>query len=89
MTDYISNKFPQLNRQQGGVFEVRNIISLEVSGTDLAERVVPPRVVREMDWVEKFWPSAKKGRGHTYPKVQLYCLMGVTNAWTVSAVLLL
>ncbi|TCD67652.1 JmjC domain-containing histone demethylation protein 1 [Steccherinum ochraceum] len=61
---------------------IRNIISLEVSGTDLADKILPPRLVREMDWVEKFWPSSKKGRGHQFPKVQLYCLMGVTNAWT-------
>lgn len=61
---------------------VRNIISLEVTGTELANKVLPPRLVREMDWVEKFWPGTKKGRGHTFPKVQLYCLMGVTNAWT-------
>ncbi|KAH9946403.1 Clavaminate synthase-like protein [Epithele typhae] len=62
--------------------KIRNVISLEVSGTDLADRILPPRIVRELDWVEKFWPSTKKGRGHTYPKVQLYCLMGVAGAWT-------
>jgi F-box and leucine-rich repeat protein 10/11 len=59
------------------------VISLEISDTPLADRVLPPRVVRELDWVEKFWPAAKRGRGHIYPKVQLYCLMGVENAWTV------
>ena len=63
--------------------KIRNVISLEISGTDLAEKVLPPRIVRELDWVDKFWPNTKKGRGHTYPKVQLYCLMGVANAWTV------
>ena len=63
--------------------KIRNVISLEISGTALADRVLPPRLVRELDWVEKFWPSTKKGRGHTYPKVQLYCLMGVGGAWTV------
>ena len=46
--------------------------------------MLPPRIVRELDWVEKFWPNTKKGRGHNYPKVQLYCLMGVGGAWTVS-----
>lgn len=64
--------------------KIRNVISLEISGTELADKVLPPRIVRELDWVEKFWPSTKKGRGHTYPKVQLYCLMGVGGAWTVS-----
>ncbi|KAJ3526806.1 hypothetical protein NM688_g8215 [Phlebia brevispora] len=62
--------------------KIRNVISLEISGTELADKVLPPRLVREVDWVEKFWPNTKKGRGHSYPKVQLYCLMGVEKAWT-------
>ncbi|OBZ75769.1 JmjC domain-containing histone demethylation protein 1 [Grifola frondosa] len=62
--------------------KIRNVISLEISGTKLADQVLPPRLVREVDWVEKFWPNTKKGRGHAYPKVQLYCLMGVAGAWT-------
>jgi F-box/leucine-rich repeat protein 10/11 len=64
--------------------KIRNVISLEISGTKLADQVLPPRLVRELDWVEKFWPSTRKGKGHAYPKVQLYCLMGVASAWTVS-----
>lgn len=63
--------------------KIRNVISLEISGTKLADDVLPPRLVRELDWVEKFWPNNKKGKGHAYPKVQLYCLMGVAGAWTV------
>ncbi|EJF62505.1 Clavaminate synthase-like protein [Dichomitus squalens LYAD-421 SS1] len=62
--------------------KTRNVISLEISGSGLADRVLPPRIVRELDWVERFWPSTKRGRGHAYPKVQLYCLMGVGGAWT-------
>ena len=57
--------------------KVRNVISLEISGTKLAEKVLPPRIVRELDWVEKFWPANKKGKGTAWPKVQLYCLMYV------------
>lgn len=64
--------------------KILNVISLEITGTQLANKVLPPKLVRELDWVEKFWPSAKKGRGNAYPKVQLYCLMGVVGAWTVS-----
>lgn len=64
--------------------KIRNVISLEISGTELADEVLPPRLVRELDWVEKFWPSTKRGKGNAYPKVQLYCLMGVASAWTVS-----
>ncbi|KIK63840.1 hypothetical protein GYMLUDRAFT_71958 [Collybiopsis luxurians FD-317 M1] len=62
--------------------KIFNVISLEVSGTLLADRILPPRLVRELDWVENFWPATRKGKGHTYPKVQLYCLMGVQGAWT-------
>ena len=57
--------------------KIRNVISLEISGTELAGRVLPPRLVRDVDWVEKFWPANKKGKGTAWPKVQLYCLMYV------------
>ncbi|KAH9925328.1 uncharacterized protein B0H18DRAFT_1009704 [Fomitopsis serialis] len=70
------------NQEPSARDKVRNVISLEISGTELADKVLPPRVVRELDWVEKFWPSTKRGRGNAYPKVQLYCLMGVAGAWT-------
>ncbi|KAF8479156.1 JmjC domain-containing histone demethylation protein 1 [Russula ochroleuca] len=62
--------------------KTRNVISLEISGTKLGEQVLPPRLVRDIDWVEKFWPDNRKGNSHPYPKVQLYCLMGVAEAWT-------
>ncbi|KAF8758455.1 hypothetical protein RHS01_03026 [Rhizoctonia solani] len=61
--------------------KIRNVISLEVSGTKLAEKICPPRLVREIDWVEHVWPAGKKGKGQ-YPKVQLYCLMSVAQCWT-------
>lgn len=63
--------------------KILNVISLEISGTELANMVLPPKVVRDMDWVENFWPSTRRGKNNAYPKVQLYCLMGVANAWTV------
>lgn len=63
--------------------KIRNVISLEISDTPLSKDILPPRIVRELDWVEKFWPSNRKGKGHLFPKVQLYCLMSVANAWTV------
>ncbi|KAI0273867.1 jumonji protein [Gloeopeniophorella convolvens] len=62
--------------------KIRNVISLEISGTRLGHQVVPPRLVRDIDWVELFWPNSRKGDNHSYPKVQLYCLMGVAGAWT-------
>lgn len=60
------------------------MISLEISGTVLGDQVVPPKLVRGLDWVENHWPHPKKGKGSLWPKVQLYCLMGVSGAWTVS-----
>ncbi|KAF5358557.1 hypothetical protein D9756_001773 [Leucocoprinus leucothites] len=62
--------------------KILNVISLEISSTKLSDMILPPRIVRELDWVENFWPSTRKGKGHSYPKVQLYCLMGVAKAWT-------
>ncbi|KAJ6500350.1 jumonji superfamily protein [Mycena sanguinolenta] len=62
--------------------KVYNVISLEVTGTKVGDMVLPPKLVRDVDWVENFWPSTRKGKGHAYPKVQLYCLMGVASAWT-------
>ncbi|PPQ63192.1 hypothetical protein CVT24_005737 [Panaeolus cyanescens] len=62
--------------------KILNVISLEISGTELADMILPPKIVRDLDWVENFWPGTRKGKGHAYPKVQLYCLMGVAGAWT-------
>src|SRR6266545_7356112 len=62
--------------------KILNVISLEISGTELANMILPPKIVRDLDWVENFWPSTKKNKQNAYPKVQLYCLMGVANAWT-------
>ncbi|KAF9969433.1 JmjC domain-containing histone demethylation protein 1 [Actinomortierella ambigua] len=59
---------------------IYNVISLEISDTDLADQVVRPRIVRELDWVENYWPT-----DHTeedFPKVQLYCLMSVAGSFT-------
>lgn len=66
--------------------KILNVISLEISGTELANMILPPKIVRDLDWVENFWPSTKKNKQNAYPKVQLYCLMGVANAWTVSVI---
>ncbi|KAG0740507.1 hypothetical protein G6F62_006965 [Rhizopus arrhizus] len=67
--DYFSN--PVRDR-------IRNVISLEISGTALAEKITRPQVVREMDWVDLAWPKDAKER----PKVQLYCLMGTKDSYT-------
>ncbi|RUS19741.1 hypothetical protein BC937DRAFT_87004 [Endogone sp. FLAS-F59071] len=56
--------------------KIRNVISLEVSGTELAKQIVRPRIVRELDWTDHIWPAELKKKSE-YPKVQLYCLMSV------------
>ncbi|KAF9304397.1 JmjC domain-containing histone demethylation protein 1, partial [Podila horticola] len=58
---------------------ILNVISLEITGTRLAEQIVLPRVVRELDWVNNFWP---KDKAHIMPKVQLFCLMSVQGSFT-------
>ncbi|KAJ3517785.1 hypothetical protein NLJ89_g275 [Agrocybe chaxingu] len=62
--------------------KIYNVISLEISGSELGNMILPPKIVRDLDWVENFWPSTKKSKQNVYPKVQLYCLMGVAKAWT-------
>ena len=62
---------------------IRNVISLEISETKLAEKILPPRLVRQIDWVEQAWPVNKRKGAAQYPKVQLYCLMSVAQCWTV------
>ncbi|KAF9578567.1 JmjC domain-containing histone demethylation protein 1 [Lunasporangiospora selenospora] len=59
---------------------VYNVISLEISGTPLADQIRRPRVVRELDWIENFWPESLKET--EFPKVQLYCLMSVKDSFT-------
>ncbi|CDS09000.1 hypothetical protein LRAMOSA10360 [Lichtheimia ramosa] len=58
----------------------RNVISLEISDTKLAESIVRPKIVRELDWIDHIWPSSLKPK--EYPKVQLYCLMGIKDSYT-------
>jgi F-box/leucine-rich repeat protein 10/11 len=54
-------------------------------------QVVAPRIVRQIDWVDKVWPrhlkelqieSSNSIDDMMYPKVQKYCLMSVKNCWT-------
>ncbi|GAA5916341.1 hypothetical protein JCM6882_000857, partial [Rhodosporidiobolus microsporus] len=61
--------------------KVRNVISLEVSETELGRMVEAPEVVRSLDWVDNCWPTDMKGPGE-YPRVQKYCLMSVERCWT-------
>ncbi|KAJ2089912.1 JmjC domain-containing histone demethylation protein 1 [Coemansia sp. RSA 986] len=60
---------------------ILNVISLEISSTRLGEQIQRPRVVDEIDLVEKYWPKSKR-KPNRYPLVKAYCLMGVANAYT-------
>eukprot|EP00158_Paraphelidium_tribonemae_P004896 Partr_v1_DN27039_c0_g1_i3_m29245 putative demethylase len=59
-----------------------NVISFEVSATPLANMIKRPRIVRELDWVDKYWPTKIKKLVARKPKVQMYCLMSPSGAWT-------
>ena len=58
-----------------------NLISLELSRTTLNTTILAPEVVREIDWVDRFYPLEKRSRGD-YPQVQKYCLIGMKSSYT-------
>ncbi|KAJ2046492.1 JmjC domain-containing histone demethylation protein 1 [Coemansia sp. S16] len=60
---------------------VLNVISMEVSDTAFGAKIRRPRVVDELDLVEKYWPEAKR-KPNKFPRVKTYCLMSVQNAYT-------
>ncbi|XP_065909719.1 lysine-specific demethylase 7B-like [Dysidea avara] len=63
--------------------KVLNVISLEFSDTELSKYVTPPKVVREMDWIEVYWPEELPPDClYNRPQVQKYCLMGVKDSYT-------
>jgi F-box/leucine-rich repeat protein 10/11 len=71
--------------------DLYNVISLEFSNTKLDGQVSAPRVVRQIDWIDKVWPRHLKEMqveatnsidDMMYPKVQKYCLMSVQGCWT-------
>ncbi|KAK6340518.1 JmjC domain-containing histone demethylation protein 1 [Orbilia brochopaga] len=58
---------------------VKNVISQEFSYTRLSEAVRRPAVVEALDLAEQVWPDDMRS---TFPKIQLYCLMGVAGSYT-------
>ncbi|BFZ57971.1 JmjC domain-containing histone demethylation protein 1 [Savitreella phatthalungensis] len=60
---------------------VRNVISLEISHSDIGKQMSRPKLVHQLDIVDSFWPK-KRFAIRDYPKVQLYCLMSLTNSYT-------
>jgi F-box and leucine-rich repeat protein 10/11 len=78
---YFGQSPPQRDR-------VLNLISLECTGTGLDTKVRPPKMLREIGWVEKHWPAlggrtamARAERARM-PKVRLYCLMSAAGSYT-------
>lgn len=61
--------------------KVCNVISLELSSSPLASRIISPRIVRAIDWVQLYWPRDLMGLG-VYPQVIRYCLMSPAKSWT-------
>ncbi|RCH99696.1 JmjC domain-containing histone demethylation protein 1 [Rhizopus stolonifer] len=59
---------------------IRNVISLEISGSDLAKQITRPKIVRELDWIDLMWPTEL--HPDEFPRVQLYCLMGTKDSYT-------
>lgn len=60
---------------------VRNVISLEISQSQLGRLIRRPRVVRELDLQDSVWPQELQQKGEI-PRVQLYCLMSVADCFT-------
>ena len=50
-----------------------NQISLEFSGTPLANLAKSPLFVREIDWIDNVWPNKRKKSGD-YPRKFYYCI---------------
>ena len=70
--------------------EILNGVSLEFSRTRLDKQVTSPRVVRQIDWIDKAWPRHLKELQEDasnnleemmYPKVQKFVLMSVANSF--------
>jgi hypothetical protein len=68
-----------------------NVISLEFSHTELANKIDSPKIVKLLDWVDLVWPKfLKESQTEStntidkmkYPKVQKYCLMSVKGSYT-------
>lgn len=65
--------------EQQGEKPVRNVISLEVSRSQLGRLIRRPRAVRDMDLQDSVWREDDK---KAPPAVQFYCLMSVADCYT-------
>jgi hypothetical protein len=60
---------------------IYNVISLEVAHTEFGNLIQRPQIVRQLDWIDNYWPPDYR-YDLMYPRVQVYCLMGVANSYT-------
>ena len=71
--EYISKRTPE--------HKVLNLISLEISSSQLSTRVQSPELVRQVDWIDTVWPLSRRARGD-FPQVQKYCIISMEGAYT-------
>eukprot|EP00118_Oscarella_pearsei_P007465 m.36809 g.36809 ORF g.36809 m.36809 type:complete len:403 (+) comp32282_c0_seq6:1062-2270(+) len=62
--------------------KILNVISLEFSQTELSEHVTAPQCVRDLDWLNLYWPENADDCPFVRPEVQKYCLMSVAGSYT-------
>lgn len=61
--------------------QLLNVISFEFSDTPLDQLFERPKIVRDLDWIDKYWPRNAE-KLDEFPKVQKYCLMSPAGCWT-------
>lgn len=61
---------------------ILNVISLEISASELGRSIVRPTLVRELDLVDKVWPTDTEAARDSKPQVSLYALMSVEDSFT-------
>eukprot|EP00978_Attheya_sp_CCMP212_P030482 scaffold112177_cov55-Attheya_sp.AAC.1 len=81
-----SNKTPtslklHMRRPRREPPKVLNQISLEFSHTALRSYTNSPQFVRDVDWIDLYWPTKLKEQGD-YPTVQYYCLTSTAGCYT-------
>jgi F-box/leucine-rich repeat protein 10/11 len=64
--EYVASKFGSNTNSVPGAdpssSKVYNVISLEISGTELADQVQAPTLVSEIDWVDNCWNFGPGGK---------------------------
>lgn len=61
--------------------KIYNLISLEVSNSPIATRILGPKCIREIDWIDQMWPLSLRSI-NDYPRVQRYCLVSMAGSFT-------